>query len=66
MSEATVLDCEQIQDTLFGDPQVSAFEVAAMPDADCFCTCNCRTSPVKVSNSDLTSASMWANAMPQP
>ena len=59
-----MLDCPEIQDTLFGEPQVLADETDVDPDAECPCICSCRTQSVKISNGELLSAALWFGKMP--
>ena len=66
MSDQGLLECQPIQDTLFGDPQVATVENGIGPEEACLCFCSCRTSAVKVGNSSLNSAALWATRAPQP
>ena len=56
MSLVATIDCLEIEDTLFGEPQVVSEQG---PDSECFCICACNDRPTKVNNSQVTSAAAW-------
>ncbi len=64
MNTNSVLDCPEIQDTLFGESQLSKVEANVDPDGPCLCICGCRTQTTKISNSELLSAALWVGGMP--
>jgi hypothetical protein len=64
MSAIGILESPAIEDTLFGDPQVTTVEASEGPDTECFCTCSCRTQSVKVNNGQINSANIWALRSP--
>jgi len=55
MSATQTVETPAIEDTLFGDPEVTEVRADAGPDA-CFCRCACRTSQTKVNNALVASA----------
>lgn len=61
MSLVETIDCLEIEDTLFGEPQVVSEQG---PTTDCFCICACNDRPSKVNNSQLTSAAAWVTRAP--
>lgn len=64
MSVNTMLAGPEIQDTLFGERQVTTITEDTQPQTDCFCTCSCRSPSVKVGNAEISSANLWAGSMP--
>lgn len=63
MKVSSVLDCLEIQDTMFGDAQVATLEMSDSPDENgCLCSCSCRGFADRASNSNTAAASMMALA----
>ena len=52
---SSVLERPAVEDTLFGDPQVTTVEADFDPDSPCFCICGCLTRETRSNNSTLVS-----------
>jgi len=47
MNASATLDAPAIEDSLYGDPQVTT---ADSPESICFCICSCKDSTQRISN----------------
>lgn len=60
MNSTVMSNPSAVQDTLFGESKVTHLNDLS-PDSDCFCICGCRTTDVKVANSNSTDAVIAVN-----
>ncbi|HAU36410.1 MAG TPA: hypothetical protein DCX07_01665 [Phycisphaerales bacterium] len=60
-----ILEQAAIEDTLFGQSQVTEIDASDSPDTICFCICSCMESSVKITDSKIISAGL-AVSRPQP